>query len=104
MIFGLIVEFGCGALCIVLGLVIWLKQKISLVHEYHTRNVKKADIPAYARLMGIGLIVIGAGVCLMGLFNLLQSGLWWLPMVLGFAGGFFFFHRAQKRYNGSWFS
>ena len=44
MIFGLIVEFGCGALCIVMGLLIWLKQKVSLVHDYHSRNVKKEDL------------------------------------------------------------
>lgn len=104
MIFGVIVELGVGLLCIVLGLLIWLKQKVSLVHDYHYRNVRKEDIPAYARLIGIGLVLIGAGVCITGLLNLLYSSIWWLPMIAGFIAGFIVMNRAQKKYNGSWFS
>lgn len=104
MLIGCIVESSVGALCIVLGGIIWKKQKVSLVHEYHYKNVKKDDIPAYTRLLGIGLILIGVGICITGVFNLCEAPLWWIPMLAGFAGGLIVMNRAQKKYNGSWFS
>ena len=102
MIFGFVVEAAVGVLCIVLGLLIWKKQKVSLIHEYQYRHVKKEDIPAYARLIGIGLILIGVGICLTGLLNLIESSFWWVPMLIGFVAGFIVMGKAQKKYNGSW--
>ena len=104
MLVGVLTELAVGALCIVIGSVLWKKQKVSLLHEYHYRNVKKEDIPAYTRLLGIGLIVIGAGICITGAFNCFESSLWWIPMAVGFAAGILVMNRAQKKYNGSWFS
>ena len=104
MIFGMIVECAVGLFCVILGLVIWLKQKASLIHEYHYKNVKQADLPAYTRLVGVSLIVIGAGVIATGIMNLFESKLWWIPLVIGFIAGFIVMNRAQKKYNGAWFS
>lgn len=104
MIFGVIIELSVGLLCIVLGLLLWIKQKISILHSYHYKNVKKDDLPAYTRLMGIGLGLIGLGSCITGLFNLLYSPLWWIPLLTGFIVGLIVMNRAQKEYNGSWFS
>ncbi|MBQ6419946.1 MAG: DUF3784 domain-containing protein [Clostridia bacterium] len=104
MIFGVIIEFSVGLLCIVIGAILWKKQKVSLVHEYHYKNVKKDDIPAYTRLLGIGLILIGAGICITGVFNLFESSFWWIPMLVGFIAGLLVMNKAQKKYNGSWFS
>ncbi|MBR5410682.1 MAG: DUF3784 domain-containing protein [Clostridia bacterium] len=104
MLVGFIVEAAVGALCIVLGAVIWKKRKVSLVHEYHYQNVKKEDIPAYARLLGIGLIIIGAGIAVTGVFNLFEWPFWWVPMLVGFIAGILVMNKAQKTYNGSWFS
>ena len=103
MIFGAIVEGAVGLLCVIMGLVIWLKQKVSLIHEYHYKNVKQEDIPAYARLIGIGLIVIGVGIGATGFFNLAENAFWWIPMTAGIAAGFILMSIAQKKYNGSWF-
>ena len=103
MIFGFVTELAVGLLCIVLGLIIWFKQKVSLIQEYHYKNVKEADKPAYARLVGVSLILIGAGVCATGAFNLARSRFWWVPLVLGFLAGFIVMNKAQKTYNGSWF-
>ena len=104
MIFGFAVDMAVGALCFVFGLLIWKKQKVSLIHDYHYRNVRKEDIPAYTRLMGIGLILIGVGIWLTGVLTLFDSTLWWIPMLAGFAAGFILMNRAQKKYNDSWFS
>ena len=104
MIFGVITEAAVGLLCIVIGLLILRKQKINFLHEYHYKNVKKEDIPAYCRGIGIGLILIGAGICVTGVFNWVESAFWWIPMSVGFAAGILVLHKAQKKYNGSWFS
>ena len=104
MIVGVVTELAVGLLCIVLGSILWKKRKVSLIHEYHYKNVKKEDIPAYTRLLGIGLILIGTGICITGALNLIESSCWWIPMLTGFAAGLIVMNKAQKRYNGSWFS
>ena len=104
MIFGFVIDLGVCALFLVLGWLIWKKQKITLIHDYHYGNVKEADIPAYSRLVGMGMILMGAGIGISGLFMLLESALWWLPLVLGFVSGIIAMNKAQKKYNGSWFS
>lgn len=102
MIVGVITEAAVGLLCIILGLLIWKKQKISILHDYHYKNVAEEDIPAYAKTMGIGLIIVGGGICLGGLVNLFESVLWWIPMLIGFVVGIAVMGKGQKKYNGSW--
>ena len=101
MIFGVIIEAIIGAVCITMGLLLWFKQKVSILHDYHYKYVKKADIPAYSKQMGIGLVIIGAGIILTGVLNLLYSKFWWIPLVAGFVIGLVVIYRAQKKYNGS---
>ena len=101
MIFGVIIELAVGAICIVLGILLWKKQRITILHDYHYKHVKKDDIPAYTRQMGIGLIIIGAGIIITGLLNLAYSALWWIPLLTGFVIGLAAIYRAQKKYNGS---
>ena len=103
MLFELIFFPAIGLLLIVLGLLIWRKRKITLIHDYHWKNVRKRDVPAYTRLMGIGLCVMGAGVALTGPINVVfhtQKGLF--AFAAGFAAGMILMGKAQKRYNGSW--
>lgn len=105
MIAEIIIYAAVGILLVVLGLLLWKKQKITLIHDYHCRNVQPEDVPAYTKSMGIGLIIIGAGMCAMGALRILTDGLYaWLAFLAGFAAGLVVMHRAQKRYNGSWFS
>ena len=105
MIFGVIVLFAVGALCVVLGLILWKKQKISLVHDYQHQNVREEDVPAYCRLVGIGLIVIGVGIALDGVANLVcRESLGYLALAAWIIGGIIVMHRAQMQYNGGWFS
>ena len=101
MIIGILIEAIVGILCIVLGFLIWKKQKISLIHDYHYRNVKEEDVPSYTRQIGIGLIIIGTGILLTGMLDLLNSSLWWIPLIIGFSIGLIVIIKAQKKYNGS---
>ena len=101
MIIGVIIEAAVGLALIVLGLLLACRQRVSILHDYHYKNVKKKDIPAYARRMGCGLILIGAGVVVTGILNLLYSPYWWIPLVMGFVAGVVVMVAAQKKYNGS---
>ena len=94
-----------GILCVVLGYLIWKKQKITLIHDYHYKNVRSKDVPAYTRLIGIGLILIGIGTCLTGIINIaFQTNAGWIAFIVGFAFGIFMMNKAQKTYNGTWIS
>ena len=103
MLVAFLIELLIGLLCISIGLLIWIRRKISLVNESQCQYVKAADIPAYTRLIGIGLMVIGVGVCITGVLNLYWSPLWWMPLLIGMATGLAVFAKAQKKYNnGAW--
>ena len=101
MVLGIITDLAVGAICIVLGVLLWKKQRVSILHDYHYKHVKKEDLPAYTRQMGIGLIIIGTGIVVAGLLNLAASSLWWLSLAAGFVLGIGVIYRAQKKYNGS---
>ena len=101
MIIGCIIETSVGVLLIVLGSLVWFKRKVSLLHTYHYKNVKEEDLPAYCRMVGIGLILIGLGIGVTGVLNLFYLSLWWIPVLVGFVSGLTVFIIAQKKYNGS---
>ncbi len=101
MVFGMLIEILTGAICVVFGLLIWKKRKVSLLHDYHYRNVKTEDIPAYAQQMGIGLIITGAGIIITGLLDFVGSSFWWISLIAGFSLGSIVLYRTQKKYNGS---
>lgn len=57
MLLELIIMSVVGLLFIYLGFMIWKKEKISLIHSYHHKKVKKCDKKDYTALMGIGMIL-----------------------------------------------
>ena len=87
MIVGFVVELSVGMLCIVLGLILWIGKKVSILHSYHYKNVKEEDLPAYCRLAGIALMLIGLGIVVTGILNLFELSLWWIPLLVGFVAG-----------------
>ena len=103
MILGAAIELAVGAIFIVLGVLLWKKQMVSILHDYHYQHVKQDDIPAYTKQMGLGLILMGAGMIITGLLTLASSAVWWVPLLAGFVSGLFIFFMAQKKYNGSVF-
>lgn len=94
-----------GLILSALGLLIWKKQDVSILHSYHHKNVKKEDLPAYTQQMGIGQIVAGLGLCLTGVLRLfMKSFVSWIGVIVGLVIGFAIMHKAQMKYNGTWFS
>lgn len=45
-----------GLLFLIIGLLIWKKQKITFIHSYHYPNVTKENQKAYTKKMGRALI------------------------------------------------
>ena len=97
MIIGIITYMTVGTLCVILGLLLVKKQMVSILHDYHYKNVKAEDIPAYTRRMGVGLIIIGSGIIITGIFEIFVFSLWWLPLTLGFIVGLAIIIKAKKK-------
>ena len=101
MLIGLIVFLSVGILFLALGTVLWKKQRIDLVNAWHTRHVKKEDVAAYTKLMGLSLIAIGVGCVITGVVAcVFENNLGWLALPVGFVVGFALIWKAQKKYNG----
>ena len=100
-----IITLPTGLALIIVGLLLWQKQKIQLIHDYHYKNVKQQDVKAYTRLWGIALIIFGSCICPIGIIDsILRSGIGWALFVTGIVVCFIMGNKAQKTYNGSWFS
>jgi hypothetical protein len=96
---------GVGVVLIALGRRTWQTQTIQFLKEYYYRNVKKEDMPAYTKAMGIALMVIGAGPVLTGLLALFtDSTVSWAPALILFLVGFLLINRASMKYHGNWFT
>ena len=61
-IIGTMLTGAIGILLIVLGCLLWKKEKITLLHDYHIDKVTPENRRAFCKLSGIGLIVIGSGL------------------------------------------
>ncbi len=71
--FDLLLNVLLGSIICILGLLIWLKQKITLIHKYHYKNVKEKDKKAYTRLMGIAMFLMGLGCVFKWCYKFLYS-------------------------------
>ena len=101
MLAGIVIKIAVGAVCIALGLVLWFKRKVTILHENQYKNVKEEDIPAFARMIGIGLCVVGAGIITSGILDFFFPKFWWISFTAGFVVGLAIMYIAEVKYNGS---
>lgn len=100
MLFELILLLTFGLLFMILGLLIWKKEKIDLIHSYHYEKVTEENKGSYTAIMGKGLILIAAGMILTGVIDYLTQTTWgWIAFGIGFAVGVSFFIYAGRKYN-----
>ena len=89
-----------GIVFIWLGLNIWIKQRINFIIRYHMDKVDEKNKPAFCRLMGIGLLVIGTGVVVSGICIMITGGLLsFIPMGCGIVLGTVITFSTIIRYN-----
>ncbi len=100
---GIYIELGIGIMSLVLGYLIWKKEKISLLHSYHYTKVKEEDKKEYCKYMGITNILIGMGLVLMGFIDYFFMGYGMIAFGIFFIIAMVLFVRTQKKYNGGIF-
>ena len=91
---------GCGLLFLYLGYLIWIKQKITIIHDYHHTKVAEKDKKAYTGIMGKAMLVIGVGLLVSGAVGFfVDDAKCIIPLaVLGIAGLAMMVY-AQVKYN-----
>ena len=100
MIVGILLTGGIGIALVVIGMLLWKKQAISLLHDYHYQNVAASDKQAFCTLSGIGVLIIGIGLVLSAvLLGITDSVLGFVPFAVGLAGGLSLLVCAGRRYN-----
>ncbi|WP_026886924.1 DUF3784 domain-containing protein [Clostridium beijerinckii] len=100
----LILMIPLGLLSIFLGWRIWKKEQITLIHDYHYARVAESDKKPYTEEVGKGCIIMGIGIILTGIINLIGNTKYgWICFVIFAVLGFRMMFRAQKKYNGGLF-
>lgn len=100
MIISSIIVGLIGIVIIILGYLIWVKEKISLLHSYHYDKVSKADKKAFCTLSGIGVLIIGAGILITAITIGITGSPWSFFLFLtGFVIGLIMLIYAGIRYN-----
>ena len=100
MLFAAIIFGVVGMLLLVFGLLIWKKQRISLLHDYHYDKVKEEDKEVFCKWSGIGVCLIGLGILVAGVVAFLtESPLSMLVFGAGFVVGLGMLIYAGVRYN-----
>ncbi len=100
MILGVTVTSVVGVILVVVGLLIWKKEKISLLHDYHYYKVAEKDKKAFCTLSGIGTLSIGVGLLISAvIFGFTESALSFIAFAIGGALGIFLLVFAGCKYN-----
>lgn len=63
------ITFCMGVFLLIVGIVIWRGKKIELVHGEDASKVLECDRAAYARLLGIGVMILSLAVMAYGVVS-----------------------------------
>jgi hypothetical protein len=93
-----------GVVCLVIG-ILNMRGKISMLHSYHTNNIREEDKAQFGRLVGIGMIVISLSLMVYGVllyialndarYAIIANIIFFLGLVIGIGICLF----AIKKYN-----
>ena len=100
IIIGVIIIGGVGVIIAILGWLIWKKEMITLMHDYHFDKVSPENRPAFCKLSGIGLVVIGIGLFITAvILGITDSSYSFLCFAVCFAAGLTMLIAAGAKYN-----
>lgn len=63
------IAVAMGVFLCVVGIIIWAKKKIDLVHGDDADKVAEYDVEPYARVLGIGVIILSLAVISYGVLS-----------------------------------
>ncbi len=91
-----------GIVFIVVGIMLWKKEKITLLHDYHYNKVSEKDKKAFCKLSGIGIASVGIGIVATAvIIGITDSPLSFIAFAVGFAVGIAFEIYAGIKYNSN---
>ena len=100
MIVGVIILTLVSILMLVMGWLLWKKEKITLLHDYHYNKVPPANKKAFCMLSGLGLICMGIGLAITAVvLAITSSALSFIAFAIGLLAGLAFLICASKKYN-----
>ena len=100
MVLGIIVLSLVGLLLCIFGLLIWKKEKISLLHDYHYNKVKEENKKVFCTLSGIGILIIGISLLVTAvILAFTDSALSFIAFGVGFIAGILLLIFAGNKYN-----
>lgn len=92
-----------GLISIVLvavGYLIWKKEKISLLHNYHYDKVSDENKKDFCKLSGLGIISIGIGLLITAIVIGITNSVWsFIGFAIGFVIGLALLIHAGNTYN-----
>ena len=89
-----------GIVFIIFGYLLWKKERISLLHDYHYDKVSKEDKKAFCSISGAGIILIGIGLLITGVIIGITNSAWsFIAFAIGFFVGVTMLIYAGVRYN-----
>ncbi|MGN0393829.1 MAG: DUF3784 domain-containing protein [Coprococcus sp.] len=89
-----------GIVLIILGCLVWKKERISLLHSYHYDKVYEEDKKAFCAISGIGLLLIGIGLLVTAFIIGITDSAWsFIAFAVGFFIGFAMLMYAGIKYN-----
>ena len=89
-----------GVVLVVLGYLVWKKEKISLLHDYHYDKVSEEDKKTFCTISGIGVVLVGMGILLTAILIGIINSMWsFIPFAVGFVAGLIMLVYAGIRYN-----
>ena len=99
-VMGALLIGGIGLVFVIMGYLIGIKEKISLLHNYHYKNVSGEDKTAFCRLSGMGIALIGVGLLVTAVIIGVTDSAWsFLAFAAGFAAGLVLLIYAGARYD-----
>lgn len=100
----LIILTSVGLVIMIIGLLIYKKQKVTLIHSYHYQNVSKENLPKYTEKMGKLTTIFGVNLIFAGILSVVfNSGVGFGVMFIVGIAIFVLIYRVQKKYNGGMF-
>ena len=100
MLTGSIIVGLVGIVLILLGYMVWKKEKISLFHDYHYDKVSEEDKKAFCTISGIGVVLIGIGLFITSIIIGITDSMWsFIPFVIGFVAGLIMLIYSGIKYN-----
>ena len=97
---GTIIVCLIGIVFIVLGYLLWKKEKISLLHDYHYDKVSEENKKSFCTISGIGIILIGMGLLITGVIIGITDSVWsFIAFAISFCTGLAMLIYAGIKYN-----